>query len=493
MSSNELPFIKKFKIDNKFYIYDVNTNAFLKVDELVYYLIDKGESNHPEDLRILKKYPKKKKEEVIKNIDLMRKKGYFSNHRPKITCLHTLTKDALIDYIKDILNNRLYKITIVLDERCNMRCRYCAYSGIYLYNRKHSNKSMTPKVMRQAVDFYFSHSSANDEKNLSIYGGEPLYNYGLLKELVDYVKVKYTENAQYNMTTNGTLLDNEKIDFLVKNQFSLLISIDGPKDIHDQYRVFRNGKGTFDCIIRNLKKMKALYPEYYQTKVRFNIVIHPPLNFDRINEFIYDPGIKPASIRFSDLNNHFTTFFKQFNSDQMEAFRRNKRNIRNSFYRKVINNEELNEVEKSLFRTKFLYIHRRDMNRLPDLYPSNGQCILGERTLFVNIDGSLNFCSRIDDSFNLGNVFTGYDYKSIEKIYFDMESLFSEKCFGCWAIRFCMKCINDINKNGEVNKEVFNRICSSRKETILNEIKDYINIRESNFHALDYLEEVSIS
>lgn len=405
MSSNELPFIKKFKIDNKFYIYDVNTNAFLKVDELVYYLIDKGESNHPEDLRILKKYPKKKKEEVIKNIDLMRKKGYFSNHRPKITCLHTLTKDALIDYIKDILNNRLYKITIVLDERCNMRCRYCAYSGIYLYNRKHSNKSMTPKVMRQAVDFYFSHSSA----------------------------------------------------------------------------------------IRNLKKMKALYPEYYQTKVRFNIVIHPPLNFDRINEFIYDPGIKPASIRFSDLNNHFTTFFKQFNSDQMEAFRRNKRNIRNSFYRKVINNEELNEVEKSLFRTKFLYIHRRDMNRLPDLYPSNGQCILGERTLFVNIDGSLNFCSRIDDSFNLGNVFTGYDYKSIEKIYFDMESLFSEKCFGCWAIRFCMKCINDINKNGEVNKEVFNRICSSRKETILNEIKDYINIRESNFHALDYLEEVSIS
>ena len=493
MSINEFPFIKKFKIDNKFYIYDVNTNSFLKVDELVYTLIDKVKRHYSEVSSILKKYPATKIEEVTKNINIMKKKGYFSNHRPKITYLHTLTKEDLISYIEDILNNRLLKITMVLSERCNMRCRYCAYSGIYLYNRKHSNKTMSPKVMKKAVDFYFSHSSINDEKNLSIYGGEPLYSFELLKECINYIRNQYTTQAQYNMTTNGTLLDNNRVEFLVENQFSLLVSIDGPKKTHDQYRVFRNGKGTFDCIIRNLKKMKALYPEYYQSKVRFNIVMHPPLDFERINEFISDPAIRPASIRFSDVNNHFTTFFNRFNSDQMEAFRNSKKNIRNSFYSKVINGDELNEVERSLFRTKFLYLHRRDMNLLADKYPSNGQCIIGERALLVNIDGSLNFCSRIDDSFNLGNVFTGYDYKRIEMIYFDMERLFAKRCYGCWAIRFCMKCIKDINKNGEVDEEVFLQYCSSRKKAILNEIKDYIKIRESNSHALDYLEEIKIS
>ena len=490
MNNKILPFIEKFKIDKKFYIYDVNTNSFLKVDEIIYTLIDKM---YTEDLRILKKYPQSKIVEARKEINLMKKKGYFSNHRPRITFLHTLTKKDLISYIKDILNDRLYKITIVLGEICNMRCRYCAYSGLYLYKRKHSNKTMTPKVMRKAVDFYFSHSSANDEKHLSIYGGEPLYSFELLKECIDYISGKYNIEADYNMTTNGTLLDNERVEFLVKNNFSLLISIDGPREIHNKYRVFRNGKGTFDCIVRNLKRMKKSYPGYYQSKVRFNIVLHPPLDFDRINEFISDPEIRPASIKFSEVNTHFTTFYKQFTPDQMKAFGISKKNIRNSFYRKVIFGYELNEVERSLFRTKFYHIHRRDMGKLPDKYPSNGQCIIGERGLLVNADGSLNFCSKIDDSFNLGNVFTGYDYKRIEKIYFDMERFLSKRCVGCWAIRFCMKCIKDINKNGEVDEEIFRKHCLSRKKAIFNDIKDYIKIRESNFHALDYLEAVSIS
>lgn len=493
MSSGELPFIEKFKIDNKFYIYDVNTNSFLRVDELVYTFVDKDQSKHSGDSKILEKYSAKKIEETKENIKLMKGKGYFSSHRPQITYFHTLAKESLISHIKDILNKRLHKVTLVLSERCNMRCRYCAYSGKYLYNRKHTQKTMTPEVMRKAVDFYFSRSSANDEKNLSIYGGEPLYSFGLLKECIDYVRGKYTTDAHYNMTTNGTLLDKERVEFLVKNRFTLLVSIDGPKVIHNRYRVFRNGKGTFDCIIRNLKRMKAMYPEYYQSKVRFNLVLHPPLDFERINEFISDPEIKPASIRFSNVNTHFTTFFNQFTSDQMEAFRSSRKNSRNSFYRKVIKGKELNGFEKNRFRTKFLYIHRRDMKRLPDKYPSNGQCILGERALLVNTDGSLNFCSRIDDSFNLGNVFKGYDYKRIEKIYFDMDRLFAKRCFGCWAIRFCMKCIKDINRNGEVDEEVFEQFCRSRKKTILNEMKDYIKIRENNSHALDYLEDVTVS
>jgi uncharacterized protein len=135
VNSKLLPFIKKFKIDKKFYIYDVNTSSFLKVDEIVYTLIDKIKNQDTDDLKILKKYPPQKIVEAKKEINLMKKKGYFSNHTPRITYLHTLTEEDLISYIKDILKNKLYKITIVLGEICNMRCRYCAYSGLYQYKK----------------------------------------------------------------------------------------------------------------------------------------------------------------------------------------------------------------------------------------------------------------------------------------------------------------------------------------------------------------------
>ena len=113
--------------------------------------------------------------------------------------------------------------------------------------------------------------------------------------------------------------------------------------------------------------------------------------------------------------------------------------------------------------------------------------------MLVKADGSFNFCTRVDDAFNLGNIENGYDYTRIEQIYSDMDKLFEERCAGCWAIRLCMKCINDVNKNGEVDRESFETFCSARKQAILNEIKDYIKIRESNYHALDYLEEVTLT
>jgi uncharacterized protein len=177
----------------------------------------------------------------------------------------------------------------------------------------------------------------------------------------------------------------------------------------------------------------------------------------------------------------------------MKTFKESRINNLNSFNQKLAKNEELNEVEKSMFRTKYLYIHRRDMERLPSKYPSHGQCIIGTRTLLVNTDGSFNFCTQVDDVFNLGNIDAGFDYKRIEKIYFDLDKFLGERCYGCWAIRFCMKCIKNINKNGELDEEVFERFCSKKKRVILDEIKDYIKIRENNYYALNYLKEIDIS
>lgn len=489
----DIPFIKKFQVDGDFFIYDVNTNKFFKVDEPVYHLIDKNEKQYEEASKSLAKFPLHVINEAIKNIDSARERGYFSSHRPKITYFHSIPKEKFMDFLKTQLNSNLRRIALVVTEFCNHRCRYCSYSGIYAYNRKHSRKHMTSQVMRKAVDFYFSRNHGVEEKNVSFFGGEPLANFRLIRECVNYINETYSDAAQYNMTTNGTLLDREKIRFLADNNFSVLVSIDGPKEVHDRYRVFRNGKGTFDRLMSNLEMMKEMYPDYFNSKVRFNVVLAPPIEFERINEFITRTDIKPAAFKFSYVNDHFTSFYNKFPPEQLAAIKKSKIENLESFNRKLASGEVPNELEKNMFIQRYLHIHRRSMEALPSEIPSNGQCILGERSIFINVDGSFNFCSKIDDSFNLGNPDTGFDYKRIEKIYFDMEKLLSERCYGCWAIRFCGKCINDVNKNGVVDGDVFERLCSSKKISILNEIKDYIKIRESNPQALNYLEGITIS
>jgi len=490
MITTERPFIKKFEVDTDHYLYDVNTNEFFKVNEPVYRLIDPGEKDR---IEMEKRYTPQQIEEAETNIARMKAEGYFSSRRPEITYFHTIPKTDFLSHIKSIIDYKLFKITLNVAEICNMRCRYCVYSGSYLYHRSHSNKLMSPEIMKKAVDFYFSHSRENNEKHISFYGGEPLINFDLIKECIAYIKETYDGTVEYNMTTNGTLLDKDKIKFLVENRFSLLISIDGPREIHDRYRVFKNGKSTFDRIITNLRTFKNLYPEYYSRKVRFNTVLAPPYDFKALKEFIAHTDVKPANINFADVASKFTSFFEQFDANQMTEFGAERIDTLHTFYRKLCNGDEPDELEKYLYKRNFLNMHRREMTKLPERSPSHGQCMLGERSLLINTDGTFNFCTQMEDVYNLGNIHDGYDYDLIEKIYFDLDAFFATKCRGCWAIRFCMKCIRNINREGKLDEELFNKFCDTRKKQILSDIQDYIKIRERNYHALDYLADLVLS
>jgi len=487
------PFVKKIKVGNNYYIYDVNTNSILSLDFLTYSLIacDKSDKDNVANLR--KRYNKKEIENAKKVIDTMKARGYLSIHRPNITFFHKIPKQEFPEHLKQILNNRLSRITLVVSEKCNMRCKYCAYSGKYLYNRNHSKKVMDLELFKKAVDFYISHSGSIYEKRVSFYGGEPLINFDVIQKGVEYIKKKYSYPFDYNMTINGTLLNEENIKYLVENNFSILISLDGPKKTHDRYRIFANGRGTFDRIYNNLKLIKYTYPEYYKKKVRFNIVLSPPLNLNDLNQFISQLDIKPSGIRFSDITSHHTTFFKRFSKAQLDEFYSHRIDYLNSFNEKLANNTELNEVEKNLYRTRYASIHKRDMDVLKRNAPSNGQCIFGERSLLINADGSFNFCTQVEDVFNLGNVYDGYNFRKIINLYYDLDKFLGERCHNCWAIRFCMKCIKEFNKNGLLDEESFKNSCSGKKQSILNELIDYIGIRERNYTALNYLNDITIT
>lgn len=484
------PFIKKFKVDERFYIYDVNSNKFFEVDEPVYVLIDEDGGNGSARSELLKRHPQSDIDTACKNISMMKDKGYFSGRRPEITYFHTNSKEGFMDYIKESVTKKLSGIILNVTERCNMRCKYCAYSDHYVYHREHGDVEMSAETMKQAVDFYFANSPEVENKMISFYGGEPLYNFKLIKECVEYVKETYAQECKYNMTTNVTLMDEEKTAFLIENDFFILISLDGPREIHDRYRVFANGEGTYDVVMKNLDHIHTRYPAFFQNNLTFNMVAAPPFDFDSIDEFLKESVINPQRVRFNSVSPLFTTFYDCFSKKQLKLSRETVKDILLAFNRKMADGIEPNNVERALFDIRYFDVHRRETHQMPSKYPSHGQCMIGDKGLFVETDGTLNFCGQVGRVFNFGNVSSGLDFDEIERVYLELEEFYSTHCYDCWAIRLCRRCIRDVNKDGKLDEETFKNTCQRLEQVLDGTLMDYIRIRNIRPSAFEYLNEI---
>ena len=185
--------------------------------------------------------------------------------------------------VEELLKTSLSTLVLQVTQNCNLRCDYCAYSGKY-YNRVHSIKRMTLDIAQRAIDFFFSHTQDSRDVVIGFYGGEPLLEMALIKECVAYIKSAYWgKSVSYITTTNATLLTGEVVDFLVNNDVSVMVSFDGPKEIHDINRHFENGRGSFDLIMKNLMQIKERYPEFY-AKIQTNTVLAPEEDYSCVKE-----------------------------------------------------------------------------------------------------------------------------------------------------------------------------------------------------------------
>ncbi len=142
--------------------------------------------------------------------------------------------------------------TLVLNvtNTCNLSCGYC-----YEYGEdrlSHSPpRAMSWEVARRAVDFLFEHSGQSDRVSLTFFGGEPLLNFKLIRQTVDYAEQRATElgkHIDFSLTTNATLLTRQVIDFLAEHRIGVTVSIDGPRELNDRLRVFPSGRGSYDVI-----------------------------------------------------------------------------------------------------------------------------------------------------------------------------------------------------------------------------------------------------
>ena len=182
---------------------------------------------------------------------------------------------------------------------CNLRCPYCfAGDGRYGGAALGDAARMTPEIARKAIDFLLANCGDRQNLEVDFFGGEPLLAWDTVVETVRYGRrVQGGKNIRFTLTTNGLLLDDEKIGFINSEMSNVVMSLDGRKEVHDRLRKTASGAGSYDVIVPKFQKLvntrtKPGYTDYYTrgTFTKYN------LDFSEDLRHMYELGFKNVSI-----------------------------------------------------------------------------------------------------------------------------------------------------------------------------------------------------
>ncbi len=464
------PLILLYKTPLGFYFYETNRNEIVSVNEQLFKYIettmnDKETESYKVD------------EEIVLQYDNLKECGYLSTNRVKEV------KHPATDNLELFLDRKIDSITLQVTQSCNLRCSYCVYSEKeYKSQRNHSNKMMSFETAKKAVDFFFLHSIDTRQPNISFYGGEPFLNLELIKQMVVYAKKIFEgRKVTFTTTTNATLLTDELMDYLAENNFNLMISLDGPKVIHDQNRTFAsNGKGTYDTVVKNIERLWERHPEYAKT-VSTSMVINPLNSYDVINSLFDNKYIRKMRCSHSivEKDNEIVRYSEQY----IDA------NIYNQFMELLSNSKliESNKVKRLAIDENEIMsseISKIKYGMIGDVAAPGGPCNPGKMRLFIDYKGEFFPCERVNETsecMNLGSLEAGFNINNMKAL-LNIGKLTEDECINCWSFPQCTICGKKADRKGILSAEEKRRRCNESKEFVLDKIKNKILLFEINKH-----------
>lgn len=453
----EVLLLHLFTHHNKYYAYDTNKNKILSVSKGVFSELQKLKKSGINDY-ISNDEVNEFKEAVLQLIY----KGYFtSNYIKRI-------EFPFIDYASDILSNNILKVILQVTRDCNFDCRYCSFAGNGTYNRTHEKRKMDFSVGKSAIDFLSERCGDANLVYITFYGGEPFLEFDLIKSCVNYSldKIK-TKDILFNATINASILNDEIICFLENLPFDLLISLDGPEDIHNYNRRFRKtGQGTFSTVMKNIDNLMKNHKKYFDEHVTFNSVILNRNKLYEVEEFfdvkLHIPKTK-YKIQYADLTGVDYIGFDNSSFEDIDE-------------RNVADLDDINDYNG------FCKIIEQN-SYFPTVWCHKGPCFTGVQRLFVTCEGNFYPCEKANvksDILKIGDLKTGFDLAKIKSL-LNVCKLSESDCYSCWARRFCdicaLKCI-DYEKN-EISYEVKINECDNVRSKATNYMKKYCERKDS--------------
>jgi len=422
--------IHKFEYKGIRLVLDVNSGAVHIIDELIWDLLDYGPQFSWKEIqkKLGGKYSLNSLKEGLSEINQLIEADML------YTCWNPEDKPVMQGepVIKAMCLHAAHD--------CNLRCSYCfASTGDF----KGERGLLDLETGKKALEFLIKHSGHRKNLEVDFFGGEPLMNFKVVKQLVEYgqeLEKKHNKQFRFTITTNGLLLDDEILDYINKEFVNVVISIDGRPEVHDHLRKTRAGTGSYDHIVPKAIKLADTrgQTDYY---VRGTFTKHNK-DFDRDVLHLADLGFKQISIEpvvaAEDEEYHLST-------------------------------DDLPEINQAYDRLAEAYIERRkqgrgfyffhfmvDLEQGPCAAKRTSGCGVGTEYVAVTPNGDIYPCHQFvgNEAFKMGNVSDGsFDYEMQQT--FRRSNVFTkEKCVSCWARFYCSGgcAANAYNFSGDINK-----------------------------------------
>lgn len=488
---------KLFNTDKNLYVYDVGTGKVFNCDRIEYSILENLIKYNDIEKALNSVYFNYSEDvctSAVNNIiDISQTENLFK--APLVKIFDT-TEDEVINGV----NHKLEQITLELTEKCNLSCKYCIYQHNNSDFRSFGYKDMDWNIAKLSIDYALAHS----DKTIAItfYGGEPLLKIDLIKECVKYALEKNIDNKdiRFSLTTNLTLMTKELAQYFASiPQFSIVCSIDGPEDIHNNNRVFNNGSGSFDKAIIGLNNLIEAYGyDNISKRISLSIVISLPINSQKlyeINNFFEQLSWLPPNLTKN------VSYVRESSDKEVKDFSNHSslrvNNPIGEWTLKFILETKVNSLNKlfinDFFKNTYIKIHDRILTNEPyPKYNLNGCCTPGARKLYITVEGDFYVCERIGISPKIGNIYNGINKEVLVQRYIKDYIKSMEKCSDCWAIRLCSICYARCYDENGLNLAKKEMMCEYQKITLEQQLTSYHSILENNPTILDLFNQISV-
>ena len=335
----------------------------------------------------------------------------------------TDTFSPMANSLKEKTSGVVKALCLHIAHSCNLNCSYCfASQGKYQGERG----LMSLEVGKRALDFLIENSKGRRNLEVDFFGGEPLMNFDVVKELVAYARKREKEagkNFRFTLTTNGVLIDDDVIDFANREMSNVVLSLDGRKEVHDRFRVDYNGNGSWEKIVPKFQKMVSARggKNYY---MRGTFTHHNPDFVKDIEEML--------RLGFTELSMEPVVCAP----DDPSALTKEDLPIVLEQYEKLA---ELMQERRNAGKPFTFYHYMIDLKGGPCIYKRVSGCGSGTEYMAVTPWGDLYPCHQFvgDEKFLLGNVWDGVTNTAIQNEFLACNVYSRPECSTCWAKLYC--------------------------------------------------------
>ena len=429
--------VHQYKLNGYNIVLDTASGSVHTVDEVAYDIIEMYKTHTPEQIvaTILERYSHLddvNEAEILECID-------------DIASLEAAGKLFSVDEYESLAcnyknNSKVIKaLCLHVAHTCNLNCSYCfASQGKYQGDRA----LMSFEVGKRAFDFLIEHSGTRHNLEVDFFGGEPLMNWDVVKQLVAYarsIEKEHNKNFRFTLTTNGMLIDDEVIDFLNKEMSNVVLSLDGRKEVNDHFRRDYAGNGSYDKIVPKFQKLvQARECKNYYVRGTFT---HNNVDFTNdlfhmadlgFTELSMEPVVCPPDDPYALTEEDMPKIFEQYEILAKEMLKRKKEGRPFTFYHYML-----------------------DLKNGPCIYKRITGCGSGTEYMAVTPWGELFPCHQFvgDPKYSLGNIYDGITNTEIQDGFRSCNAYAREECKDCWARLYCSGgcAANSYHATGSIN------------------------------------------